>query len=178
MTTQQQQQQTTDPIDTLEDGSTVFRAVPSATTITAEEQPKKIVDETVQTPWATYLNSLNGKYQDRIRKAAQASNYSLTMIYEDGREEKHVFIRRKLVQWQFDAIEELRADSTELSNSDKPKLAAKTLARMYSQAATYLLWHAKEDRAMTEDEYKHCVFSEIRPALDASMLLGLITDTK
>lgn len=148
----------------------------SATIATAEDQPKKIIGDAVQTPWSTYLNSLNAKYQNKIKKAAQLSNYNLTIRYEDGREEKQVFSRMKLLQYQFDELEDLRAEATELSSKEKPRDAAKALSNMYTLAARYLLWNAKEDRPMTTEEYKHCYFSDIRPALDASMLLGLLSD--
>lgn len=173
------QTQTTDPVDTTLEGSTIVKVIPPAsTTATVSEgnsQPKKIVDN-VQTPWSTYLNSLNAKYQDRIRKAAQAPNYNLTMRNEDGHEEKQVFTRMKLLQYQFDELEDLRAEATDFTNKDQPKEAAKATSAMYTKAANYLLWNAKEERPMTEYEYKHCFFPEIRPALDASMLLGLVSD--
>jgi hypothetical protein len=136
---------------------------------------KEIVPDS-KTPWATYMNSLNSKYQDRIKKAAQSSNYTLTMRYEDGREERKIFTRMKLLQYQFDEIEDLRAEANELSAAEKPRDSTHKLAEMYKKAAGYILWNVKEERPMTTDEYKHCIFSEVRPALDASMLLGLISD--
>lgn len=172
---------TTDTIDTPEDAKTTILPPTTTTTTTTlpiSDQPRKIVEDSIQTPWATYLNSLNAKYQDKIKKAAQVSNYSLTMRYQDGREEKQVFTRMRLLQYQFDELEDLRAEATDLSNKEQPRQAAKALANMYTRAAGYLLWNAKEERPMTTDEYKHCFFSEIRPALDASMLLGLISDPK
>lgn len=136
---------------------------------------KPIVSDS-NTPWSTYLNSLNAKYQERIKKAAQQSNYNLTMRYENGREEKQIFTRMKLLQYQFEEIEDLRAEAGELSAADKSREGTKMLANMYRKAANYILWNAKEERPMTDDEYKHCIFSEVRPALDASMLLGLVSD--
>lgn len=146
----------------------------------ATEQDKEDVAKTIiadsKTPWAGYLNSLNAKYQERIKKAAQQSNYSLTIRRDNGQEEKHIFARMKMLQYQFEEIEDLRAEATELSSADKPREGTKMLANMYRKAATYILWNAKEERPMNEDEYRHCIFSEVRPALDASMLLGLISD--
>ena len=49
---------------------------------------------------------------------------------------------------------------------------------MYEKAATFMLWSKRNGAMMTVDEYKHTEFSEIRPALDASMLIGLISDPK
>lgn len=152
--------------------TTIPESIPIATAI---EQPKTIVADK-QTPWSTYLNSLNAKYQERIKKAAQSSNYHLTMRYENGKEEKQIFVRMKLLQYQFEEIEDLRAESSELSDAAKPRESTKILSIMYRKAASYILWNAKEERPMTQDEYAHCIFSEVRPALDASMLLGLISD--
>lgn len=140
-----------------------------------QDIPRTLVTDS-NTPWSTYLNSLNAKYQDRIKRSAQHSNYTLTMRYENGREEKQVFTRMKLLQYQYDEIEDLRAESSELSTNNKGRESTKKLSEMYSKAASYMLWNAKEERPMTQDEYNHCVFAEIRPALDASMLLGLISD--
>ena len=140
--------------------------------------PQQIVDSEMQTPWSQYLNSLNGLYQKRIQKAAQYSNYTFNLRYEDGREEKKVFIRKKLVQWQFDELEDLRAEASELAATSLASKSHKALSQMYEKAATYILWNTREEHSMTVDEYKHCEFSEIRPALDASMLIGLISDPK
>ena len=152
--------------------TTIPESIPITTPV---EEPRTIVTDK-QTPWSAYLNSLNAKYQDRIKKAAQSSNYNLTMRYENGKEEKQVFVRMKLLQYQFEEIEDLRAESSELSDAGKPRESTKMLTTMYRKAASYILWNAKEERPMTEDEYRHCIFSEVRPALDASMLLGLISD--
>ncbi len=138
--------------------------------------PQQIVDSEIQTPWSQYLNSLNGLYQKKIQKYAQYSNYTFHLRYEDDRgEEKQIFIRKKLLQWQFDELEDLRAEASELATTS-PRKAQKALTQMYEKAATFILWNTKKDHSMTVDEYKHCEFSEIRPALDASMLLGLISD--
>lgn len=137
--------------------------------------PKVLVTET-NTPWSNYLNSLNSKYQDRIKKAAQQSIYSITIRNENGSEVKQQFTRMKMLQYQFEEVEDLRAQSSELSASNKPREGTKLLSQMYRKAAGYILWNTKEERPMTDDEYRHSVFSEVRPALDASMLLGLISD--
>jgi|SRR5215510_235385 len=141
-----------------------------------DDEPKQIVHGTeAQTPWGSYLNSLNSKYQKRIQQAAQKTKYEFTMRYEDGHEQKSVFHRMKLLQYQYDEIEDLRNEANELG-ALKPRDSAKALAKMYLKAAGYIMWNVKEDRPMTTEEYNHCIFSEIRPALDASMLLGLISD--
>src|SRR6266496_2616261 len=144
------------------------------TTITrGTEPPQQIVDSEIQTPWSNYLNSLNNLYQKKIQKYAQYSNYTFHLRYEDDRgEEKQVFARKKLLQWQFDELEDLRAEASELATTS-PRKAQKALTQMYEKAATFILWNTKKEMSMTVDEYKHCEFSEIRPALDASMLLGL-----
>jgi hypothetical protein len=153
---------------------------PTGTSTTIEQQqqqqPKQIVDSEIQTPWSGYLNSLNNQYQKKIQKAAQHSNYTFNLSYEDGREEKKVFTRKKLKQWQFDELEDLRAEATDLAAAQQARKAQKALSEMYQKAATYILWNTREEHNMTVDEYKHCDFPEIRPALDASMLLGLISD--
>ena len=142
----------------------------------ATEVPRRITDEASATSaWGQYLNNLNGRYQEKIRDAAQQSNYNITIRYEDGREEKQVFTRMKMLQWQFDEIEDLRAEATDLTVKS-PREAQKALSKMYTKAATYILFNVKKEKPMTEDEYRHCVFSEVRPALDSAMLLGLISD--
>src|SRR6266496_5127569 len=139
----------------------------------AQAPPEQIVDSEIQTPWSNYLNSLNNLYQKKIQKYAQYSNYTFHLRYEDDRgEEKQVFARKKLLQWQFDELEDLRAEASELATTS-PRKAQKALTSMYEKAATFILWNMKKEMSMTVDEYKHCEFSEIRPALDASMLLGL-----
>lgn len=128
------------------------------------------------TAWGSYLNSLNVKYQERIRKMAQVSNYTLTLEYEDGRSEKQVFIRKKLLQWQFDLIEDLRAEATELGAKGEARKAQKALTSMYLQASSFILFNTKKEKMMTEDEYKHCAVQDLRPALDSAMLITLIPD--
>jgi|SRR5215831_18174145 len=163
------------PVFTSKPAQEQVIAAATQTNTNAADNPKEIVADS-KTPWSAYMNSLNSKYQDRIRKAAQSPNYILTMRYEDGREVKQTFSRMKLLQYQFEEIEDLRAEANELSVADKARESTKKLAEMYSRAASYILWNVKEERPMTADEYRHCLFSEVRPALDASMLLGLISD--
>lgn len=140
-----------------------------------ESKPQPIAGTETVTPWTNYLNSLNSKYQQRIQRMAQVSNYKLNIRYEDGREETQVYTRMKLLQWQFDEIEDLRAEATELA-AKSPREAQKALSAMYLKASGYILFNTKKSRPMSADEYRHCVFSEVRPALDAAMLLGLISD--
>jgi hypothetical protein len=141
------------------------------------EQSQKITDaSTSGTAWGQYLNSLNAKYQDKIRKAAQQSKYSLTIRNSQGQDESLTFTRMKLLQYQYDEIEDLRAESSEAASANKSKEANKLLRTMYAKAATYILWNVREKRPMTEQEYKMSAFSEVRPALDASILLGLVSD--
>ena len=88
-------------------------AAPGTMAAAATTTSQQIVESEMQTPWSQYLNSLNSQYQNKIRKAAQYSDYTLTLRYEDGREEKQVFTRKKLLQWQFDELEDLRAEASE-----------------------------------------------------------------
>jgi hypothetical protein len=143
----------------------------------AAPAPQQIIDSEIQTPWSQYVNSLNSQYQKKIQKYAQYSNYTFNLCYEDGQEEKQVFTRKKLLQWQFDELEDLRAEASELA-ATSPRKAQKALKDMYEKAASFILWNVKKEHSMTADEYKHCEFSEVRPALDASMLLGLVSDPK
>lgn len=140
------------------------------------DKPQAIAGTDANSAWSIYLNSLNAKYQQRIKKMAQSPNYTLTLRYEDGREERQVYTRKKLLQWQFDEIEDLRADAAELGAKGEARKAQKALSHMYHQAATYLLFNTKREQMMTEEEYNHCVFQEVRPALDSAMLIGLISD--
>lgn len=157
-------------IVTVEDGN-------GQATQTEVKQSEKITDtSTANTAWGQYLNSLNSKYQQKIKDAAQKSKYSLTIRNENGQDESLTFTRMKLLQYQYDEIEDLRAESTELSSINKPKEANKLMRQMYLKAATYILWNVREKRPMTEQEYKMSAFSEVRPALDASILLGLVSD--
>lgn len=153
---------------------------PPATAIEESEKdkdkPQTIAGSDANSAWSIYLNSLNAKYQQRIKNMAQLPNYTLTLRDEDGREERQVYTRKKLLQWQFDEIEDLRADATELGAKGEARKAQKTLAQMYRKAANYLLFNTKREEMMGEDEYNHCVFQEVRPALDSAMLIGLISD--
>lgn len=141
-----------------------------------EEKPQPIAGADANSAWSVYLNSLNTKYQQRIKQMAQLPNYTLTLRHEDGKEERQVYTRKKLLQWQFDEIEDLRADASELGAKGEARKAQKTLSLMYRKAASYLLFNTKKEEMMTEDEYNHCVFQEVRPALDSAMLIGLISD--
>lgn len=147
------------------------RGVP---TPAAPNTPAAIAGES-NTAWGTYLNSLNSKYQDKIKRMAQLPNYQITMRTDDGREEKQLFTRKKLLQWQFDEIEDLRAQATELA-ATSARESQKALSTMYKKAATYMLWNPRQQQPMTEDEYRHAVFADIRPALDSAMLISLISD--
>lgn len=154
---------------------------PSSSPSTEPQQPQPIQPQQIATgseattAWGVYLNSLNAQYQEKIRRMAQQSNYTLNMRYEDGREEKQVFTRMKLLQWQFDEIEDLRAEATELATTS-PRQAQKALSNMYAKASGYILFNPKRGKPMTEQEYKHCEFPDIRPAIDASLLLSLVSD--
>lgn len=141
------------------------------------EQSQQITDATTATTaWGQYLNNLNAKYQNKIKEAAQKSKYAITVRNNQGQDESLTFSRMKLLQYQYDEIEDLRADSTEATNNNKPKEANKLMRQMYAKAATYILWNVREKRAMTPDEYRMTAFADVRPALDASILLGLVSD--
>jgi hypothetical protein len=125
--------------------------------------------------WSVYINSLNGKYQEKIKRLASLPNYNLHLRYEDGREEKQVFTRMKLLQWQFDELEDLRSSSQELATTS-PRESTKSMQKMYKKAAGYILFNPQTKKPITEDEYKHCELSDVRPALDAAILLALVGD--
>lgn len=141
------------------------------------DKSQQITDATsATTAWGQYLNSLNARYQNKIKDAAQKSKYVLTIRNSNGQDESLTFTRMKLLQYQYDEIEDLRAESTEATNNNKPKDANKLMRQMYSKAATFILWNVREKRPMSAEEYRMSAFSEVRPALDASILLGLISD--
>jgi hypothetical protein len=178
---QQQQQQQHQQTETVSiengNGGAGTNQSQSKSELEDKSQPKQITDTTTSTTaWGQYLNSLNTKYQDKIKEAAQKPKYSLTIRNANGQDESLTFTRMKLLQYQFDEIEDLRAESTEATENKKPKEAGKLMREMYAKAATYILWNVREKRPMTLEEYKMAAFSEVRPALDASILLGLISD--
>lgn len=128
-------------------------------------------------PFSDYTNSLNIKYQEKIKLAAQRSNYTLELVYEDGKTTHYTYTRMKLLQWQFDEIEDLRSEAAELAISSVSAIKAnKKLKEMYMKAAKYLLFNTTTEKPMTEEEYRHCFFSELRPAIDSSILLSLVSD--
>lgn len=162
--------QTTEPAVTVENGNgeSTKQALAESTKITESS--------TSTTAWTQYLNSLNEKYQKKIQAAAQQSKYSLTIRNAQGQDETLTFTRMKLLQYMYDEIEDLRADANEATANNKAKESNKLTRQMYAKAATYILWNVREKRPMTDEEYKMSAFSEVRPALDASILLGLISD--
>ena len=81
----------------------------------------------------------------------------------------------KLLQWQFDEIEELRALAQEQTTTS-PKQSTKSMQDMYKKAAFYTLFNPQTKKPITEDEYRHCELSDVRPALDAAILLALVSD--
>lgn len=169
-TPSQQQEQSEQPKVTVENGN-------GTATKTELEQSQQITDATTATTaWGQYLNNLNARYQNKIKDAAQKQKYSLTVRNSNGQDESLTFTRMKLLQYQYDEIEDLRADSTDATNNNKPKEANKLMRQMYAKAATYILWNVREKRAMTPDEYRMTAFADVRPALDASILLGLVSD--
>lgn len=158
------------PKVTVQDGN-------GTATKTELEQAQQITDATTATTaWGQYLNSLNAKYQNKIKDAAQKSKYSLTVRNTQGQDETLTFTRMKLLQYQYEEIEDLRAESTEATNNNKPREANKLMRQMYAKAATFILWNVREKRPMTLEEYRMSAFSDVRPALDASILLGLVSD--
>jgi hypothetical protein len=134
------------------------------------------------TPLATssfsdYTNSLNSKYQEKIRNAAQSSNYKIDLSHKDGMKETITYTRMKLLQWQFDEIEDLRIEAAELSmKSERMIESNKKLREMYRNAAKYLLFNTKTEKPMTDEEYDSCYFQDLRPAIDSAILLSLISD--
>lgn len=148
--------------------------------VTSQPQTTKLLDNTspeASTAFGNYLNNLNQQYQEIIKRVAQHSSYTFTIRHEDGTEERIEFARRKLLQWQFDEIEDLRAEATELTVT-KPREARKAISAMYLKASAYILWNIKKKEPMNEYEYNHAEFSDLRPALDAALLLSLVSAPK
>ena len=135
---------------------------------------------TPKVPFSDFASGLNAKYQEKIKRYAQMPNYFIHIATADGnggyKRDKVMFTRMKLLQFMFDEIEDLRSEANELQVQGKPKQSQDVLKTMYSKAASYLLWNAKEERPMTEQEYRMADLDEVRPALDSAMLISLVTD--
>jgi hypothetical protein len=144
---------------------------PSPSKLDQQPQPQTIASVGPTAPFEKY----NLQYQEKIRRWAQYPNYSLNLQYRDGRKEKQVFTRMKLLQWQFEEIETLRAEAQELSITS-PTKSNKALNTMYRKAAAYLLFNPKTEQPMTQEEYDSCYAGELRPALDSALLISLISD--
>jgi hypothetical protein len=155
--------------------SSTVTETPALATEPAVTKSEPIAGSENPSAWSTYINNLNGKYQEKIKRFAAMPNYAFHLRYEDGREEKQVFTRMKLLQWQFDELEDLRSSSQELATTS-PRESTKSMQKMYKKAAGYILFNPQTKKAISEDEYRHCELSDLRPALDAAILLALVGD--
>jgi hypothetical protein len=146
-----------------------------------QQQQQQQQPPTPKIPFSEFTSKLNSDYQEKIRKYAQKPDYKIHIATapSNGKARQSdlvTFTRMKLLQYQFDEIEEIRAEATELSMAGKLQKADILTRQMYKKAASYLLWNVSADRPMTEDEYKMSDFAEVRPALDSAMLISLVSD--
>lgn len=154
-------------------------STPTSPTTTTTTTPITTTSSLSSSTFNQYTSTLGSKYQDKIKDAAQRSKYTLELTFEDGHKETQTYTRTKLLQWQYDEIEDLRAEASELvtaANPTKPREAAAKSKELYIKAAQYLLFNIKTEKTMTLDEYNHCYFPDLRPVLDAAIMLALLPD--
>jgi hypothetical protein len=140
-----------------------------------QQEPQPIAGEDTGSPTGQYLNSLNALYQGKLTKWAKLPNYTIH-FRKDGKEDKQVYERMKILQHEFDEIEDLRTQSVDLERESKYAAWQKS-KEMYRKAASYTLFNPKTQRPMTEEEYKYCHLEDIRPAIDSALLIALISET-
>ena len=140
-----------------------------------QAQPQPIAGEDNPTLTGQYLNSLNSLYQGKLMKWAKLPNYMIRSRDENGNEHKQVYTRMKILQWQFDEIEDYRTESVDLERESKRGAWEKS-KEMYKRAAGYVLYNPKTEKPMTKEEYKSCYLEDLRPAIDSSLLIALVSD--
>jgi hypothetical protein len=126
-------------------------------------------------PFASWTESLGQEYQDKIKRYATMPDFKIHIAIDGGPKREVVrFARMKLLQYQFEEIEDLRAEMMDLTTAGKTRQAETVSRQMYRKAASYILWNISADRPMSEDEFKYADISESRPAIDSSLLITLL----